>query len=373
MRKLLHLAAVALLALLAVVPAFAQEQPSIPELLANDADGRFTTLLAAVEAAGLAETLSGEGPFTVLAPTNDAFAAALEFLGISAEDLLSDTETLEAVLLYHVIPERAFFRTLAAGPTLTTASGEELTFTVENGVLSAAGAGFIDVDNLASNGIVHVAEAVLLPPALLEAAQANRAFVRVAHLSPDAGAVDIYLNDAITDLQAVEFGTISEYFEVPARGYRVGVAVAGGDPTKNTLGRVNAGEYVTIAVIGTRADRQWEIVFLREDRANLAEGDARVSVFHAVQAFGPVDIRANGALLIGNLAFPGFYGDNDGLDTRDVPAGSYALEVVAQGTTSPAALAATLNAEAGTYYLIVAAGVPSAPQLFVATSGPAAE
>ncbi len=78
MRRIVALLAALLAAVVLAVPAFAQERPSIPELLANDADGRFTTLLAAVEAAGLGDALSGEGPFTVLAPTNDAFAATLE-------------------------------------------------------------------------------------------------------------------------------------------------------------------------------------------------------------------------------------------------------------------------------------------------------
>jgi uncharacterized surface protein with fasciclin (FAS1) repeats len=63
----------------------------------------FSTLVAAVQAAGLVDALNGEGPYTVFAPTNEAFAAALEALGISAEDLLADTETLTSILLYHVV------------------------------------------------------------------------------------------------------------------------------------------------------------------------------------------------------------------------------------------------------------------------------
>ena len=65
--------------------------------------GQFSTLIAAIDAAGLNETLEGEGPFTVLAPTDAAFEAAFEALGITAEELLADTDTLTEILLYHVL------------------------------------------------------------------------------------------------------------------------------------------------------------------------------------------------------------------------------------------------------------------------------
>jgi len=69
--------------------------------------GQFSTLVAAIEAAGLAATLEGEGPFTVLAPTDAAFEAAFTALGITAEELLADTATLTAILTYHVLPQEA--------------------------------------------------------------------------------------------------------------------------------------------------------------------------------------------------------------------------------------------------------------------------
>ena len=69
--------------------------------------GQFSTLVAAVEAAGLGETLAGEGPFTVLAPTDAAFEEAFAALGITAEELLADTETLTQILLYHVLGQAA--------------------------------------------------------------------------------------------------------------------------------------------------------------------------------------------------------------------------------------------------------------------------
>ncbi|MGH1492685.1 MAG: fasciclin domain-containing protein, partial [Acidimicrobiales bacterium] len=86
----------------------AMEDEAMEELPATVVDiaaeaGSFTTLLAAAEAAGLVETLTGEGPLTVFAPTDDAFAAALADLGLTAEQLLADTDTLTSILTYHVV------------------------------------------------------------------------------------------------------------------------------------------------------------------------------------------------------------------------------------------------------------------------------
>ena len=169
MRKVTGLVAVLVLLLISVFPAFAQERPSVLEFLENDSDQRFTTLLEAIDAAELREMLEEEGPFTLLAPTNDAFAAALEATGLSAEDLLADTETLADILLYHVVPGRYFFRNLTGGPTLESALFEEqVTFDLTDGVFTVEGANILDVDNIVSNGVVHVLEGVMLPPAVAE-------------------------------------------------------------------------------------------------------------------------------------------------------------------------------------------------------------
>ena len=95
------------------------------------ADGRFTTLVTAVQAAGLAETLSGEGPFTVFAPTDDAFAALPEG---TVESLLADPEgALTDVLLYHVVDGAVMAETVVTLDSATTLEGEDVTITVEDG------------------------------------------------------------------------------------------------------------------------------------------------------------------------------------------------------------------------------------------------
>ena len=132
----------------------------------------FSTLVAAVDAAGLQDALADpEASLTVFAPTNDAFEAALTALGITAEELLADTETLTSILTYHVLGETANSADLAAAGTeeitVTTLNGEDLTVIVgDGGSVSFAGqtATVVAADVEGSNGVIHVIDAVLLPP-----------------------------------------------------------------------------------------------------------------------------------------------------------------------------------------------------------------
>ncbi|MCL4251995.1 MAG: fasciclin domain-containing protein [Anaerolineae bacterium] len=134
----------------------------------------FATLLAAVQAAdpAILATLTGAGPYTVFAPTDAAFAAALEALGLTAEELLADTATLTSVLAYHVVPGHLAAETVVAvagedgGVNVATA----LPGTIVNVVASDMGvmvnaANVVTTDVHATNGIIHVIDAVLLPPA----------------------------------------------------------------------------------------------------------------------------------------------------------------------------------------------------------------
>ena len=130
------------------------------------ASGSFPTLVAAVQAAGLVGTLSGDGPFTVLAPTEDAFAAALAALGLSAEELLADTELLTAVLTYHVLPVEAPAEVVVSldGQSVATVNGAEVMITVDGSTVMVNDATVVQTDIEASNGVIHVIDAVLLPP-----------------------------------------------------------------------------------------------------------------------------------------------------------------------------------------------------------------
>jgi uncharacterized surface protein with fasciclin (FAS1) repeats len=129
------------------------------------AAGDFTTLVAAVDAAGLVETLQGDGPFTVFAPTDEAFAAALEDLGLTAEELLADTELLTSVLTYHVVEGEFFAEDVVTldGEEVPTVNGESVTITVDGDTVMVNDANVIQADVDASNGVIHVIDAVLVP------------------------------------------------------------------------------------------------------------------------------------------------------------------------------------------------------------------
>ncbi|MEM8863264.1 MAG: fasciclin domain-containing protein, partial [Chloroflexota bacterium] len=126
------------------------------------ADGRFTTLVTAVTEAGLAETLSGPGPFTVFAPTDDAFAALPEG---TVESLLEDPSgALTDILLYHVVDGAVLAETVVTLESATTLNGADVTITVEDGsVFLNDTVQVIITDIEGSNGVIHVIDAVLIP------------------------------------------------------------------------------------------------------------------------------------------------------------------------------------------------------------------
>jgi uncharacterized surface protein with fasciclin (FAS1) repeats len=124
--------------------------------------GSFTTLVAAVQAAGLVETLKGEGPFTVFAPTDEAFAA---LPAGTVENLLKpeNKDQLVAILTYHVVPGKVMSTDLSNGMEAATVQGANVTIMTEGGV-KVNGANVVQADIEASNGVIHVIDAVILPP-----------------------------------------------------------------------------------------------------------------------------------------------------------------------------------------------------------------
>lgn len=123
--------------------------------------GSFGTLLAALDAAGLTEVLEGEGPFTVFAPTDDAFAALLATLGVTADELLA-REDLATILLYHVISGAAVGSAdVTTGPA-TTAADLSVWINTANGVMVNS-ATVATADVAADNGVIHIVDSVILP------------------------------------------------------------------------------------------------------------------------------------------------------------------------------------------------------------------
>lgn len=126
--------------------------------------GNFKTLIAAVKAAGLVETLQGPGPFTVFAPTDAAFA---KLPSGTVTALLADKEKLTSILTYHVVSGKVMSAEIvkANGATPTTVNGLPLDIVIRDGKVYVNGANVATADVQASNGVIHVIDAVLLPQA----------------------------------------------------------------------------------------------------------------------------------------------------------------------------------------------------------------
>lgn len=126
--------------------------------------GSFDTLVAAVQAAGLVETLQGPGPFTVFAPTDEAFAALPEGL-VAALLLEENRDVLVQILTYHVVAGEVFAADVTTGD-VPTLEGSAISVAVNGGVVLNESANVVTTDVVASNGVIHVIDAVILPPGL---------------------------------------------------------------------------------------------------------------------------------------------------------------------------------------------------------------
>ncbi len=137
---------------------------NIAEVAAGNPD--LSTLVAALQAAGLDQTLTADGQYTVFAPTNEAFAAALEKLGVTQEQLLADKDMLTKVLTYHVVPDATVMAAdIPYGTDIKTVNGGTFTISDANVITSASGntANITQPDVMATNGVIHVIDTVLLP------------------------------------------------------------------------------------------------------------------------------------------------------------------------------------------------------------------
>jgi len=124
-------------------------------------DNRFTTLVAAVKAANLVETLKGKGPFTVFAPTDYAFK---KLPAGTVEGLLKDIPTLKNILLFHVVSGKVMAADVVKLESANTVLGKPVAVKVTNGKVAVNDANVVITDIEASNGVIHVIDSVLLPP-----------------------------------------------------------------------------------------------------------------------------------------------------------------------------------------------------------------
>lgn len=144
----------------AIVPVHAAEKDIVDTAVAA---GNFKTLAAALDAAGLVATLKGEGPFTVFAPTDEAFA---QLPAGTVEDLLKpeNKEKLTAVLTYHVVPGKVMAADVTKLDEADTVYGKAIDIEVEGGAVKVNDANVTAADIEASNGVIHVIDKVIMPP-----------------------------------------------------------------------------------------------------------------------------------------------------------------------------------------------------------------
>ena len=157
----LSFAAALAVGLIAAPTASAQQPRDIVDTAV--AAGQFTTLVKAVQAAGLVDTLKGPGPFTVFAPTDAAFA---KLPAGALDQLIANPTQLRAVLTYHVVPGRVMAAQVTNGLSANSVQGSPLTFQVGGGSVKVNNSATVaQADVMASNGVIHVIDTVLLPPA----------------------------------------------------------------------------------------------------------------------------------------------------------------------------------------------------------------
>jgi len=161
MRRSMIFTALAAFALTTPTAILAQDDPGDIVDVAVAA-GTFQTLVAAVQAAGLVEVLKGEGPFTVFAPTDEAFARLPEG---TVASLLANPEALAEILTYHVVAGKVMAADVVGLSSAATVQGDDLAISVSNGVVRINGATVVAADVAASNGVIHVIDTVLIPSA----------------------------------------------------------------------------------------------------------------------------------------------------------------------------------------------------------------
>jgi len=160
-KKMLPLALVLCCLMVTATVTYAQEKDIVDTAVGA---GSFNTLVAAVKAAGLVDTLKGPGPFTVFAPTDEAFAKLPKG---TLDDLLKpeNKAKLAGILTYHVVPGKVMAADVVKLKKAKTVQGSDIMITVKDGKVMVDKANVVKTDVMASNGVIHVIDAVMMPPA----------------------------------------------------------------------------------------------------------------------------------------------------------------------------------------------------------------
>jgi uncharacterized surface protein with fasciclin (FAS1) repeats len=254
------------------------------------ADGRFTTLVAAVEAAGLVDALKAEGPLTVFAPTDDAFAALPEG---TLDALLADIPTLTDILLYHVVDGKVMAADVVELSQAQTLQGQYVDITVEDGRVYIDGAEVIITDIETSNGVIHVIDSVILPETrdIVDIAVEDGRFTTLVTALEAAGLVDALKAEGPLTV----FAPTDEAFAALPEG-TLGALLADIPALTDILlyhvvdGKVMSGQVVTLSEAETLLGEPVSIrvedgnVFINDSQVVLADIEASNGVIHVIDA-----------------------------------------------------------------------------------------
>jgi hypothetical protein len=200
--------------------------------------------------------------------------------------------------------------------------------------------------------------------AILPAVAQDSASIRFGHFSPDAPAVDVYVDGEVV-VEDLQFMEVSEFLELDAGSYSVAVAPTGTSVDDAVVGPMDweaeAGTFTTVAAVGSAENETLTVTVFPEDYGAITSGQARITFLHAIEGESGLDLYGSGILLIQNLQYPSG-GDRDGAFSREIPAGRYNFDAtVAENQSAVLREANGVQIQEGEAYLLVALG-PQAPE-----------
>jgi hypothetical protein len=199
--------------------------------------------------------------------------------------------------------------------------------------------------------------------AILPVAAQDNASVRVAHFSPDAPAVDVYV-DGEAVVEDLEFTEVTEFLELAAGTYSIAVAPTGSSVDEAIIGpidwTVEAETFTTIAAVGSVENESLTVTVFTEDFGATTDGQARITFLHTIEGESGLDLYGSGVQLIQNIRYPDAEEGRDGAFTREIPAGLYDFDAnVAENRDAVVREVDNVQIQGGENYLIVAVGPQS--------------
>ena len=308
-------------------------------------DQRFTTLVGALKAADLVGALSGKGPFTVFAPTNDAFAKLAA---------VPSGEALKNVLLYHVTAGALTGNKIAAAGMVKTLQGANVKAEIKGSSLILNGNSKVIIKDIqASNGVIHVIDTVLIPPA------PPVAHVRAVHASSDAPAVNILVNNQVA-FSGANFRDATPFAKVGAgnRNIKVNVAANGATAIEANLDLADGVNYTILAINKVSGIAPLVLNDNADGNSKPGNGKTKVRLVHAAAepAAATVDVYITAPHANLHTRNPTIKDFAYKANTKflEVAAGHYQVRITLPGTKTVVIDTGSLNLESGKIYTGIA-------------------